>query len=64
MDDNDKKNKDNIENISQQKSAKNSHTCEGRSNGYENSNCRLLFVSKYVRLELVKHNKNNDYLYS
>ena len=52
MDENDKKNKNNIESNSQQKSAKNSHTCEGRSYGCENSNCRLLFVSKYVRLEL------------
>ncbi len=52
MDDNDKKNKNDIASNSQQKSAQNSHTCEGRSHGYENSNCRLLFVSKYVRLEL------------
>ena len=55
-----------IESSSQQKSTQNCHTYGGRSYGHENSNCRLLFVSKYVRLELrlCKAQKIYDYVYS
>ena len=55
-----------IESSSQQKSTQNCHTYGGRSYGHENSNCRLLFVSKYVRLELrlCKEQKIYDYVYS